>query len=106
MPLTVSEGSQMELLDTKKVEDCFDGSVIFEYYWSEKIGEEFMKKLGTTGRLYYYPEFHRPFFKIITFDGLQIKGIIGDPSFQVIYPQTNKWEKKKAFEKQLLCHIE
>ena len=96
----------MELVEIKKVEDCFDGSVIFEYYFDREIKEEFMQRLGETGRLDYYPEFHRPFFKIFTSDGLQIKGIIGDKSFQVLYPQTEKWEKKKAFEKQLKCHIE
>jgi hypothetical protein len=94
----------MELTDIKKVEDCFDGSVIFEYFFDLEIKEEFMKSLGETGRLDYYPDFLRPFFKIITSDGLQIKGIVGDKSFQVIYPQTKKWEKKEAFEKQLCFH--
>jgi hypothetical protein len=95
----------MELINIKKVEDCFDGSVIFEYYFNEEVKEGHMKKLGNTGRLNYYPDFHRPFFKIITSDGLQIKGIIGDKSFQVLYPQTKKREKKKAFDKQLRKYI-
>lgn len=96
----------MELTDIKKIEDCFDGSVIFEYYFDREIKEEFMQRLGGTGRLNYYPDFLRPFFKIITSDGLQIKGIVGDKSFQVIYPQTKKWEKKHFFEKQLSRYID
>ena len=95
----------MELINIKKIEDCFDGSVIFEYFFNEEIKEKFMKKLSEKGKLDYYPEFPRPFFKIITSDGLQIKGIIGDASLQVIYPQTDKWEKKKAFEHQLRHHL-
>lgn len=96
----------MELTDIKKVEDCFDGSVIFEYYFDREIREEFMQRLAETGRLNYYPDFLRPFFKIITSDGLQIKGIVGDKSFQVLYPQTEKWEKKHFFEKQLSYYID
>jgi hypothetical protein len=96
----------MELIDIKKIEDCFDGSVIFEYSFDEEIKERFMKKLSEKEKLNYYPEFPKPFFKIITADGLQIKGIVGDTSLQVIYPQTDKWEKKRAFENLLRHHIE
>lgn len=91
----------MKLAKISKLEDCFDGSVIFRYSFDEAVEEDFMKRLGKTGRLNYYPEFSRPFFKISTSDGLQIKGIIGERDFEITYPQTKKWQKKQDFENSL-----
>lgn len=88
----------MKLVNIKKLEDCIDGSMIFMYSFNEKIHETLMKKLGEKGKLQYYPEFPRPFFKIITADGIQVKGIIGDDNFEVVFPRTNKQERKKNFE--------
>lgn len=91
----------MKLVEIKKLEDCFDGSIIFEYSFDENVEETFMKMLGQTGKLDYYPDFRRPFFKIMSRDGLQIKGIIGESNFEITYPLTNKWEKKRNFENSL-----
>ncbi len=88
----------MKLIDIKKLEDCFDGSVIFKYSFDNAIDETMMKKLAGKEKLHYYPEFLRPFFKIITFDGVQLKGIIGDYDFEAVFPFTNKQEKKENFD--------
>ena len=108
-----SEAWEISLLNTDG-----DNDVIYEepkLKWHEKImrwwdvvyicargyTDEFMKKMGQVGKLHYFPEFMRPFFKIITSDGLQIKGIIGENNFEITYPRTQKWEKKVKFEKNL-----
>jgi hypothetical protein len=91
----------MKLFNIKKLEDCIDGSMIFMYSIYEKVNETFMKKLGEKGKLQYYPEFPRPFFKIITADGVQVKGIIGDDNIEAVFPRTHKLEKKKDFEVRL-----
>lgn len=91
----------MKLVNIKKLEDCIDGSMIFMYSFNEKIDETLMKKLGEKGKLEYFPDFPRPFFKIITTDGVQVKGIIGDDNFEVVFPRTNKQERKKNFETNL-----
>ena len=96
----------MKLIDIKKLEDCFDGSMIFRYSFKNKIDESFMNKLGEKGKLQYYPEFPRPFFKIITNDGAQVKGIIGDDNFEVVFPQTRKQERKKNFDTNLATIVE
>lgn len=88
----------MKVIDIKKLEDCFDGSITFKYSFADAIDETMMKKLAEKGKLHYYPEFPRPFFKIITFDGVQLKGIIGDHDFEALFPFTNKQEKKENFE--------
>jgi hypothetical protein len=90
----------MTLIDIKKLEDCFDGSMIFKYSFDNKIEEILVRKLGERGKLDYYPDFPRPFFKI-TCAGVQVKGIIGDDNFEVVFPRTAKEEKKKNFESML-----
>jgi hypothetical protein len=96
----------MKIVNIKKLEDCIDGSMIFMYSFDEKIHESLMKKLGEKGNLQYHPEFPRPFFKIITADKVQVKGIIGDDNFEVLFPKTDKQEKKKNFETNLEKMIE
>ena len=91
----------MKLIDIEKIEDCFDGSMIFKYSFAGEIGEMFMRKLELIGELNYYPEFSRPFYKIFTFNGIQIKGIIGETNFEVTFPLTEKWGKKRKFENRL-----
>jgi hypothetical protein len=91
----------MKLVDIRKVEDCFDGSMIFRYSFNKEVEESLMRILGQKGKLHYYPKFLRPFFKIMTGEDVQIKGIIGDDNFEVVYPQTNKLEKKREFEANL-----
>lgn len=95
----------MVLIEIKKVEDCFDGSVIFEYFFDQNIDEKLMKELAQEGNLNYFPDFKKPFFKIYSANGLQIKGIVGENNFEVVYPLNKKWEKKKRFERDLLNYI-
>ena len=85
----------MKLINIKKLEDCIDGSMIFMYTFNEKIDETLMRKVGKKGKLQYFPEFPRPFFKIITADGVQVKGIIGDDNFEVVFPRTISMKGKK-----------
>ena len=88
----------MKLIKIEKVEDCLDGSMVFKYSVNEKINETVMRQLAEGGKLQYYPDFPKPFFKIITADGMQVKGIIGDDNFEVLFPRRNKEERKKAFD--------
>jgi hypothetical protein len=94
----VNGAAPMKLIAIKKLEDCLDGSMIFKYSFTETIDETRMKILAERGKLHYYPEFPRPFFKITTNDGVLLKGIIGDHDFEAVFPFTNKQEKKENFE--------
>lgn len=99
----------MRLIEIRKLEDCFDGSVIFKYSFDGEVSEALMKRMGEKGRVQYFPEFPRPFFKIITPQSIQVRGIVGDRDFEAVYPQTGKWQRKEAFEgnlKKLLEEIE
>lgn len=96
----------MRLIEIKKLEDCFDGSVIFKYTFDKDVNEALMKRIGEKGKVQYFPEFPKPFFKIITPESIQVRGIVGDTDFEAVYPQTGKWEKKEAFETNLKKRLE
>jgi len=87
--------------ETQKVEDCFDGSSIFEYKVYKEIKEEFIIKLNIFGKLYYYKEFPRPFFKIKIQNGSEILGVQGECSFRVVYCKKCKEIYKDFFENDL-----
>jgi len=91
----------MIITKIKKLEDCFDGSLIYSYQFSKAVDENIMKSLAKKERLDYYPYFAKPFYKIFTRDGLQIKGILGEDNLEVTFPLTGQVEKKKRFEENL-----
>lgn len=91
----------MKLLEIKKMEDCFDGSLVYCYEFSKVVTELLMRAMVNNGKLDYFPEFAKPFFKIFTSEGLQIKGILGENNIEVTYPQTGHLEKKTIFEENL-----
>ncbi len=91
----------MIITKIKKIEDCFDGSRIYSYEFSKRVDESLMKALAADEKLQYFPKFARPFYKIFTRDGLQIKGILGENNMEVTFPVTDQPEKKKRFEENL-----
>jgi hypothetical protein len=89
----------MALVGVKKLEDCLGGGMLYEYRFDRGVGEALMHRMASGGRLDYHPEFLLPFYKIITRDGLQVKGILGETSLEVVYPETDRDRKKEAFER-------
>lgn len=53
----------------QKMEDCIDGSIIYEFLLHRSIDIDFINFLKTKGNLDYYPDFPKPLFR------LEIKGI-------------------------------
>ncbi len=94
----------MNIASVKKVEDCFDGGSVFSYEMDEEVTEASIKRLGVLGRLDYFPHFPRPFYRLITDDGLQIKGVEGERDFQVIFPRKEKEKIKEEFERFITTH--
>lgn len=89
----------MSGFDVKPVEDCFDGSSIYEYSVKGTIGKELILFLGSLGALDYFPEFPRPFFRVRIDNGSEIKGVFGETRFRITYSRGSKEEFKVFFEK-------
>ena len=78
----------------KKVEDCFDHSAIYEYRLETPTTETSIRALGQElGRLQYFPDFPRPFYRILAEGGLQIRGVQGERDFQAVFPLSNRPKK-------------
>ena len=85
--------------ENKKVEDCFDGSFVYEYNLESPVTEAFIPPLGgRLGRLEYFPDFPRPFFRILGDGGLQAKGVEGERTFRVVFPAKDKFKRKEVLE--------
>ena len=88
----------MRIVAIKKVEDCFDGSTIYAYTFSHAWSRESILALDQLGQLDFYPDFPRPFFRVRVTGGCQVKGVEGEQTCVVIYPETNKEAIKRTFE--------
>jgi hypothetical protein len=99
----------MNDFESRKVEDCFDGSRIYEYRLTQRtLDEALIKSLAAIGTLEYFPKFPRPFFRVRSRDGLQLKGVQGERTFQVILPgkvsrsgYEEQRSRKERFENEL-----
>ncbi len=91
----------MKIEKITKLEDCFDGSFVYSYEFTGTVDESMMKAMAEGEKLQYFPNFSKPFYKIFTRDGLQIKGIVGEYNIEVTFPVTDQPEKKKRFEANL-----
>ena len=89
----------MRLFEIKNVEDCFDGSSVFQYWFEDRWTEDEILSLSILGKVEYFPEFPRPFFRVTGETGLQLKGVEGENNCRVILPATGKEVlRKKVFE--------
>ena len=92
----------MNNFESQKVEDCFDGSRVYQYRLAQgTIDEAFIRALAVDGKLEYFPRFPRPFFRVRSRHGLQLKGVQGEPTFQVILPGKEQQKVKDQFEDEL-----
>lgn len=91
----------MELIDIRKLEDCFDGGLKLEYRFSGPVSDTFMRQLASGARLDFFPEFPKPFFKIFRTDGVQLKGILGAPDIEAYFPRTDSDRIQDGFEGEL-----
>jgi hypothetical protein len=92
----------MNDFESRKVEDCFDGSRVYEYRLAQStIDEAFIKSLAVLGQLEYFPRFPRPFFRVRSQNGLQLKGVQGEQTFRVILPGKGQQGIKERFENEL-----
>jgi len=91
----------MRVLAAHKVEDCFDGSAVFDYELSEPWTDGLIRALASLGTLDYFPQFPRPFFRVKTDRGIFMKGLAGASRCRVILPRTNQPQIQRHLENTL-----
>lgn len=73
----------MNVIEKTHVEDCFNGSAIWELLLSGPVSRPAIFSLGDGGDIQYFSHFARPFFKVRV-DGLfDVKGIEGNNTLRV-----------------------
>lgn len=73
----------MNIVDLKNVDDCFDGSLIYELLFDEVVRRAVIFALGKEGDMQYFPNFAKPFFKIRVHGLYDVKGIEGSPTMRI-----------------------
>lgn len=76
----------MRMTGSEKLEDCFDGSMVFRWRFDKPWDRESIAALARLGSLDYFPDFPRPYFRLRTREGLQISGVEGDSACRVVFP--------------------
>lgn len=70
--------------NVKKLEDCIDGSMIYDIVLRHPIDLPFISFLQTRAQLDYYPDFPRPLFRGEISGLSQITGCLGADSFRAV----------------------
>jgi hypothetical protein len=93
----------MKVVSVKKLEDCFDGSLISEVRFDKPITHEFIEFIcaQASGKYQYFKEFARPFFKADFIDLFIIEGIQGALSARVVICRKNPDKELKLIAKLL-----
>ncbi len=68
----------MKVLSFQHVEDCIDGSSRFHCSLDRELTRDDILRLRALGDLDYFPDFPRPYFRVRTTDGSQIRGVEGN----------------------------
>jgi hypothetical protein len=74
----------MRVVDIRKVEDCFDGSRIYELHLDRECSQSVVNHLAELGQLEYFQDFCRPFFRVLRGKKSVIRGVEGNQHFRVV----------------------
>ena len=91
----------MKIIEIKDIEDCFDGSFIKELLFNKKVTKEFIHYLGKTGKMNYFPDFARPFYKIICKEKYEIKGVEENKTARLTLYKKNMKEALEYLKKHI-----
>lgn len=73
----------MNVIDLKHVEDCFDGSLIYEVLFDANTSKAMILALAEGGDIQYFANFAKPFFKIRVKGLYDLKGIEGHSTMRL-----------------------
>ena len=75
----------MKITKIEKLKDCLGGKYINKFFLSEVTNETFIRSLSKYGKLNYYRDFPRPFYKLMLDKGGSIKGVEGENTLHVMF---------------------
>ncbi len=91
----------MQVTKIDIVEDCLDGSMIIDIFFTQTISKSFIDFLGNWGKLEYFAHFPRPFFRVTKSRQYSLKGVLGNNKIQVVF-----FNDREIYQAELLHIIE
>lgn len=89
----------MQIIKQQKVEDCFDGSSVYQYHFDNVWTKNDIQRLSQLGPLEYFPEFPRPFFRMRCSSGFEVKGVERECSCRITFSRKGKEAEQQALER-------
>jgi hypothetical protein len=74
----------VRIIETRRIEDCFDGSTVQDCLLDGPMTDEAVRRLGALGHLQYFTQFPRPLFVVNDPLRLKVKGLIGNTSLRCV----------------------
>lgn len=74
-------------------DNCLDSSPVKEIFLCTSVDEETMRCAAHRGRLQYFPDFPKPYFRIDRNSSWVIQGVIGSSSLRITLSTTNAQDK-------------
>jgi len=75
----------MRVVGSQVLENCLDRSVVKELQLSEPVGEAVMRRMARHGKLQFFPDFPRPYFRIDRSRAYVVQGVFGNTSVRVTF---------------------
>lgn len=91
----------MRIIETTIMEDCLKGTLTLLYHFDIPWTKHDILKLSLLGKLDYFEDFPRPYFRFQSSDDVQMKGVEGEFTCRVIYPAGDRERIHAEFESAL-----
>jgi hypothetical protein len=88
----------MKVISATRLEDCFDGSSVYRLGFAQAWSRPAVLALAAAGKLDYFTEFPRPFFRLRGEEGFEIRGVEGETQCRLILPHKNGEEVRARVE--------
>lgn len=75
----------LRVVRSQVLENCLDRSVVEEFHLSEPVGEKVMRRIARYGKLQYFPDFPRPYFRIDRSRTYVVQGVFDNTSLRVTF---------------------
>ncbi len=75
----------VHVVSSQVLENCLDSSVVRELQLSEPVGEVVMRRVARQGRLQFFPDFPRPYFRLDRSRAYVVQGVFGETSLRVTF---------------------
>lgn len=76
----------MNLVYYEIVEDCIEAKNVYDAYLCINNNNKFIDYLGKLGKLVYFEDFDKPYFKVIVRGEYTLKGVKDDSKIRVLLP--------------------